>query len=352
MTDSTSLRAAVAYLNMLPFFADDSEVRLYDSPQALNHDLTAGRVIAGCSSVIAGLDAGLRVIQPRLGVAAEGDVDSVFIEPIGIANNSDCRSAWERFVVANLSGLKTEMPRAVSGQDGKSPAAPTVTILSSGASAQSLWIVKTLFLAQGYAVSVRIIGRELEQMSVSSIEKCLAGLGVAYPVHEGDLCCLLMIGDPALERRGTFACSEERPSAQSFDSPMNIHRMDVAALWQSYTGLPCVFALWFTPRGDNDERAQAAADRLLAKATEWSGFDGNRKLNLAVNFLKSRKQERLLSVLGHDAIVRYLDNLRFDLSDDSYAQSIATMDSLRQAQMSRERGRHSSVVQSESNVSF
>jgi predicted solute-binding protein len=352
MTESSSLRAAVAYLNMLPFFADDSEVKLYDSPQALNHDLTAGRVIAGCSSVIAGLDAGLRVIQPRLGVAAEGDVDSVFIEPIGISNNSECRSAWERFVSTNRNGLQKKLPNAAVDQNRKSGRARTVTILSSGASAQSLWIVKTLFLAQGYTVSVRIIGREFEQMPVASIEKQIPNLAASHPIHPDDLCCLLMIGDPALERRGTFAWSDERPSAQSTDSSMNLQRMDVAALWQSYTGLPCVFALWFTPCPVNDERADEAAARLLAKATEWNGFDGNRKLNFAVSFLKSRNQERLLSILGRDGIARYLDNLRFDLSDDSYAMSIATMAKLRQDQMNREPDRHNFTAQSESNVSL
>ena len=353
MTDSKSpLRAAVAYLNMLPFFADDSEVKLYDSPQALNQDLTAGRVIAGCSSVIAGLDAGLRVIQPRLGVAAEGDVDSVFIEPIGMTNNSDCRLAWERFVVANHTGLQKKIPSVAIEPNRKSDRAPTVTILSSGASAQSLWIVKTLFLAQGYAVALRIIDRELEQLSVCSIENHLPDLGVTYPRHEGDLCCLLMIGDPALERRGTFACSDERSSAQSSESSLNLHRLDVAALWQSYTGLPCVFALWFTPCGDNDDRAQAAADKLLAKATEWNSFDGSRKLNFAVRFLKSRNQERLLSILGHDGIARYLDNLRFDLSDDSYARSIAAMAQLRQAQISRPIARSKTVSTEEISVSL
>jgi predicted solute-binding protein len=352
MTESTSLRAAVAYLNMLPFFADDSEVKLYDSPQALNHDLTAGRVIAGCSSVIAGLDAGLRVIHPRLGVAAEGDVDSVFIEPIGVSTSQECRLAWERFVVANQDGLQKDMRWIASDHIDHSGRVPTVTILSSGASAQSLWIVKTLFLAQGYAVSVRIVGREFEQMPVATIEKQLPNLAASHPIHPDDLYCLLMIGDPALERRGTFACNDEGPSAQSSDSSINLHRMDVAALWQSYTGLPCVFALWFTPCGDNDDHAQAAADKLLAKATEWNSFDGMRKLSFAVRFLKSRNQERLLAILGHDGIARYLDNLRFDLSDDSYARSIATMAQLRQAQMNRERVRRNFTAQSESNLSF
>lgn len=316
----TARCAAVAYLNMLPFFADDPEITLYHSPQALNADLAAGRVVAGCSSVIAGLDAGLNIIKPRLGVAAEGDVDSVFIEPIGMDANPESRSVWQRFVTANEGGFKKNI---LPLEFDPERSTPSVTILSTGASAQSLWIVKSLFLAQGYAVHTRTVDLEVEQMPVRQIHEHVSRLGIWHPAKADDLCCLLMIGDPALERRA--ALPRERA---------DLNRLDVAALWQSYTGLPCVFALWFTPCAADDELTLRAAERLSQRAQQWTGMDVAEKFRFAARFFKSRNQERLLTLLGHEGICRYLDNLKFDLSDKSYAQSIAVMHELRQRQLS------------------
>lgn len=303
--------AAVAYLNMLPFFADNDRIVLYQRPTDLNHDLQAGHIGAGCSSVLAGLEAGLEPLMPLKGVAAENLVESVFIE--AFLGNDDDNTRWAQFRIANedrLTGLGTAP--LDTGSDEKAWTRE-VTLYSTGASAQSHWIVKSLFEAQGLKVTTVQLELELEQSSPDDLSRFWKSQ------QRSGLACLLSIGDPALERRLRYPCSAK------------LIRYDVAELWREATGTPCIFALWFRSPSLNHEH-RVAGQQICDALERWRNRPDHSKVKTGLSFLRHTGKHALADLLGSEGVLHYLNQLNFDLDEISFQKSFNLMRALYETQ--------------------
>src|SRR5690349_8109568 len=144
---------AVAYLNMLPFFAYAPDIELVPHPRALNTLAMKRQLDAACMSAIAGLSQGFQPIEPFTGVGAEYKVGSAFLEPI-VRTQSD-RLFWGEVHRRNINGLaefgRLDVIASVS--------TPKFYLLTSGASEQSEWLFCALLAAQGLqAVVLRVPG--------------------------------------------------------------------------------------------------------------------------------------------------------------------------------------------------
>ena len=335
MTAATSKGfGAVAYLNMLPFFADDPSILLCSTPAELNDLMRLGKVASGCSSVITGLANGLVPLVPLLGVAAERCVGSVYIEPLGLGKSRRQRALWSTWLACNAGGagrLGWSSHETATGARATS-SAQTLRLLTCGASAQSLWIVQTLASAQGLRVEVMSIPSTWHDADETQLLEMLSQVdhrtdhGGPYP-NRGDqdvLTALLVIGDPALLRKCRFRDSSAVSLDHAAPGPWP-WRLDVADLWSAFCGLPCIFALWFVGAQASADDTARAARTLSAYAQEWHSSTRDRRSRASCNFLASRGQGDLIRLMGEDALTRYLDNLRYDLSAPGYAESLRLM---------------------------
>lgn len=313
---------AVAYLNMLPYFYGDEDVILYRTPHALNEALASGTVDAGCSSVIAGLELGLEPLRPLAGVAAEAGVGSVFVEPV-MAGPLDAehwhsvRSALLRSTDPDSgfqSGLSLSVERLADISE--------VVILTTGASAQSLWLVQVLLRAIGLIPRVIDVDPRILDLSPEALaHECASASG------QGQLCCLLAIGDPALRRLYRFPLGNQGQM-----------RLDIGTLWKAYMGLPCLFALWFVQPGLPKRVLVGLSARLQACLSRWHALPKAARLSAAraflarswdscqVNDVHERRQVASLdSLMGPSGLAHYLECLCFDLAEPAFAASFERM---------------------------
>jgi|GEM_PF-4753830 len=219
---------AVAYVNMLPYF-HLGNVPLFPTPRALNEHARAGKLVGACTSAIAGLRAGWRPLVPLHGIGAEGEVRSVYIEPI-LLGDPVAESAKAVESVESVDWK--ELPDRLAGSMPKGARAlptsilPAVTLFTSGASEHSEWLACVLLKAVGHTVHV------VREPALAGVpEETLQRLIRDHA--KTPLAALLLIGDPALFR------GVRLPAAPRFD---------LAQLWRAATGLPCVFAVWFDCR--------------------------------------------------------------------------------------------------------
>lgn len=311
---------AVAYLNMLPYFFGDEGVVLYRTPQELNGALAAGEVDAGCSSVVAGFELGLEPLWPMAGVAAEAGVRSVYVEPVVVSEAE--RLLWEN-VRAALSAPRSQDHAADAGLGlaWSQAKISEVQLLTTGASAQSLWLCENLFSAIGLHTRVMRVDPSLLQWSPQSIATSLG------PAAESQLRCILAIGDPALKRLYLYPESEHVPL-----------RFDVGELWRDHTGLPCLFALWFARKNLSEPFRRALCERLRVGLSRWNGLTQEQRRDAALAFLERSEADArgpsgqtesqppgLGQIMGHSALADYLACLCFDLSAPAFAASFRCM---------------------------
>lgn len=335
---------AVAYLNMLPFFADDPQVLLCESPAKLNALLSSGALLAGCCSVIAGLEAGLEPLVPHMGVAAEATVGSVYLEPLGLGSDDNQMELWSQWLTANRNGAsRVDRVHTQSHTFTWPRICGRLRVLTCGASAQSLWIVKTLWRLQGFETEVLAIPEMWhtwpEDKILQALQAQAQATAQAQPVADDlpTLTALLVIGDPALVRKHSMpgssrAAGSKNPGKDTHEWPQRWPwRLDVADLWASFSGLPCLFALWFASRQSSPSDRVAAAETLAAATQKWLARPSKERAQVACGFLAERGIPDLLWSHGTAELERYLNNLRYDLNLPSYAASLQLMGDLARA---------------------
>ncbi|MEY3901026.1 MAG: hypothetical protein RL189_332 [Pseudomonadota bacterium] len=230
---TTQSFAAVAYLNMLPFFADDASIRLYPTPRTLNSEKP--QCNAYCSSLIAGLSDGNRPLTSQLGVFSSGAVQSVFIEPV---IHSETHAKFWKQLEEFWSHRHPSPAEALRDSETHG----RIVLRSSGASEQSVWMLKVLSALGGFSIEV-LIDSPSTPPSTSS-----ASNGEKKPPE-----ARLWIGDPALERR-----------LQSPDA----YRIDLGQVWNTHMGHRAWFAGWFTPSAQVHHTSQTVAE-LYGRIKVW-----------------------------------------------------------------------------------
>jgi predicted solute-binding protein len=310
MTTSAPRLGAVAYLNMLPFFAEDPGMMLTETPAQLNSLMAAGAVDAGCSSLIAGLRNGLVPLSPALGVAAESGVGSVYLEPLGLSRHPNQSEAWQKWV--------TDLRNAYRVGPAPNTSPTHLRILTCGASAQSLWLVQTMAHWLGMATTVLPVPEVWHTLDEKHLLQALDRQD-----NSTTLTALLVIGDPALLRDHAFPVESIRSQAMPWP-----WRLDVADLWSSFTGLPCIFALWFAAQNSSQDLTQLTSRHLATCIERWQQRSRSQKWAAAQEFLQTRENHELLDKLGPERIGAYLDNLRFELDGPEHRESLAIMKTL------------------------
>lgn len=228
--ESSPQLAAVAYLNMLPFFAGNSQFQLLSSPQSLN--LNGSRFDAYCSSLIAGLQAGKTPLSSTLGVFSCGAVMSVFIEPV--LHKESHEVFWQQ-----LSKLWMHHHPSPIEALGNHEHHGTIVLRSSGESAQSIWMFEVLCALAGF--NVEVLNEDAPGISPDP-EK---------PLPEAKL----FIGDKALLRR------RNAPHAL---------RLDLGELWTQHTGYKAWFAAWFAGQPQSANSVEKIETMLSKQVDEWS----------------------------------------------------------------------------------
>lgn len=315
MNSRTPVRlGAVEYLNMLPFFFEDPHVELFPTPAALNRALAQGNVHAGCSSVAAGLDLRLREMRPLTGVAARSSVGSVYLELVSAGSESE--NAWNalRSFTAEAAFAVSEKlrERALRLLEAEWATFDSVEILTSGASAQSLWIVRQFFERLKKCVQIRQIASAANLASPGELHR----MGQGALKKRGIFSLFLVIGDQALLRKCLVP--------EMIDGA----RLDIAKLWQSQTGLPCLFALWFLHPQLSDSLIQLISETVRESLLRWGELTAGGKFELARGFLVRTGRGQLAELLGTDRLAMYMENLCFDLDEPMAERSFSLMQSL------------------------
>jgi predicted solute-binding protein len=266
--------AAVAYLNMLPFFSDDATIELFATPRSLNQSHT--QCSAYCSSLIAGLNAQKLPITHEVGVFCSGAVQSVFIEPEIISESH--AAFWQR--LEDLWALRHPNPIAALGDTqihGK------IILKTCGASEQSVWMFKVLSALAGFTVDV-------------------------HPNTETDFSdkhppqARLWIGDPALERRR--ACP-------------NAYRIDLGSIWNSHTGQKAWFAGWFAGESFNEHQCTQISQELNHRAKTWVSRSEFSRWCAIYKFLESQNSVLLNPLAESSPSSSWLtkDEMHWDVRD-------------------------------------
>ena len=264
---------AVAYLNMLPFFADDPRVELYATPRLLNNSKSISN--AYCSSLIAGLNAGKNPVSNRYGVFSSGPVQSVYIEPL-IATDAHAEF-WHR--LEQLWAHRQPDPVAALSDSG---AHGRVILRTCGASEQSVWMVRVLTALAGFRIEVMT---DADPHPLAQAEK-------SPPEAR------LWIGDPALERRSY--CKD-------------VYRIDIGEVWNSHTGYKAWFAGWFAGSAYEDAN-QIELTRLLMNKTEgWAQRSEFSRWCATFKFLESQK-----SILLNSQSLQSTDVVNLSQEDQSW----------------------------------
>lgn len=337
---------------MLPYLIHEGEISCErePTPLRLNHRARRGDFDGACLSAIAGFNiqrSGIAGVEPlQFGVGARGAVGSVYLEPVEIFQSGEInshfgekisgREFWKHFREKNNNSLvqkrseenfdfqQLQLGKMVEDEENKPL---QVTILASAASEQSEWLVRQLIAAQDYELVFKKIETPSNLFLPSELSLLARTLQISGP------CALLVIGDPALERRMLFSGEEVAGS-----------RLDVATLWQDATGLPCIFASWFSlPRRVENKVRQSrenlsVGEDLLQVRTEikcevekfaadavnrWNAFSAERKWNSAKKFLSKNLQSSLLlqrvlanEIFMKEFLLHYLEGLSFKFDDE------------------------------------
>lgn len=266
--------AAVAYLNMLPFFTDDATVELFATPRSLNQSHKQCSVY--CSSLIAGLSAQKQPITHEVGVFCSGTVQSVFIEPEIISESH--AAFWQR--LEDLWAIRHPNPVAALGDTqihGK------IILKTCGASEQSVWMFKLLSALAGFTVEVQ--------------PNTQTNFSDKHPPQ-----ARLWIGDPALERRR--ACP-------------NAYRIDLGAIWNSHTGQKAWFAGWFAGESFNEQQRAQINQELTHRAKAWISRSEFSRWCAIYKFLESQNSV-LLKPLAESSPSNSLltkDEMHWDVRD-------------------------------------
>lgn len=259
--------AAVAYLNMLPFFVEDASVELFASPRSLNS--SERECDAYCSSLISGLKSETQLLTSQVGIFSSGRVESVFIEPVV---RSDAHAIfWKQ--IEEYWGQRNPDPLRVLEQTN---VCGQIVLRSSGASEQSVWMLQILTALAGFRVE---ISQEHEGCSVDSSQDTQ----IIYPEAR------LWIGDPALERRLAFP---------------NNYRIDLGHVWNSHIGHKAWFAGWFVGRDSAPEHQDLTEDlvtELRKRANAWTARSDFSRWCEVYKFLESRKSSLLKFLSENEA---------------------------------------------------
>ncbi len=289
---------AVSYLNMLPFFYDDPEIWRADSPSILNNAVRSGKIDVACMSAVAGLRLGWTPLIPSLGVGARSEVKSVYLEPL-MRNSSD-EEFWNQFVHQNSNGLLNCPDLAPFGKGTAGTNADRfrqVNILTSGASEQSEWLSQKILGTQALETQIFKIDESLNLAQQGELQQYLESSLISNIAFRAECpTALLVIGDPALER------------ALLIDAL----RLDLATLWNDYSGLPCIFAIWFARPGSETRNV---SDRLKNNIRRWKSLKDKEKEKQIIDFLNSNSNS--LRHLTEDSVTllrQYIQNIRYDIS--------------------------------------
>lgn len=278
--------AAVGYLNMLPYFFDRSDIRLFSTPAQLNDAIRCGEVDAACTSAIASLQTDFLPIFPMLGVGSQREVGSVFLEPFFF--DDEHQMFWKDF---------WSRPRLKKSID--------LTIVTSGASEQSLWLAQLFFSWKGYQTSIYKV-QQSEAFSLTSTN--FTDLRKSF---SSDYAVYLSIGDVALIRyfKNIFVNTKRL-------------RWDVATLWRSFQNLPCAFAFWTAKPTLDEQVRKKIYSESCASIERWQNLAPTERYHFVLNFLR-QKNDPLYLVLSEGAysyeVERYFGNLDFVFST-SYSQ--------------------------------
>ncbi|MEN9824466.1 MAG: hypothetical protein RI953_211 [Pseudomonadota bacterium] len=232
VSNSTPMKlAAVAYLNMLPFFADAQDVELFPTPRALNS--SDQNCVAYCSSLVAGLSANKTPVTHQYGVFSSGPVLSVFLEPI--IHTESHATFWKQ-----LEELWAHRhPDPVAGLN-QADAHGEIILRSSGASEQSVWMSNVLCALAGFkTISVHDDAPSALPLNAN---------GKKNPEAR------LWIGDAALERRLA------EPST---------YRIDLGQIWNSHTGHKAWFAGWFAGHAHEKIQLNDFENEIQRRIDSW-----------------------------------------------------------------------------------
>ncbi|MBM3380845.1 MAG: hypothetical protein FJY29_00170 [Betaproteobacteria bacterium] len=252
--------AAVAYLNMLPFFFEKSQFTLFVSPQALNAE--SAKFDAYCSSLIAGLDAGKTPLTLKHGVFSKGPVMSVFVEPV--LHKESHLNFWnqlrELWIHRHPNPIAAFQLHECHG---------TVILRTAGESAQSVWMFRVLCAMAGF--DVKVLG-ETEAFTSPNPEK---------PFPEARL----YIGDAALFRLKNI------PKAL---------RLDLGEFWTSHTGHRAWFAGWFEGRSTSSAMQAALEKTLSLQVDSWNDCSEFARWCRCFAFLEAQKLSSAQAVYNED----------------------------------------------------
>lgn len=245
--------AAVAYLNMLPFFAGNIDFQLLSSPQALNLD--GSRFDAYCSSLIAGLKAGKIPLSSTLGIFSRGAVMSVFIEPA--LHKESHEVFWQQLSKLWMHHHPTPIA-ALNNHEHHG----TIVLRSSGESAQSVWMFEVLCALAGFKVEV--LTDDAPGISPDP-EK---------PLPEAKL----FIGDNALLQR--------RNAPQAL-------RLDLGELWTQHTGYKAWFAAWFVGQPQSLFSVENIESVLFKQIDAWTNASEFSRWCQCYSFLETNAKSPL-----------------------------------------------------------
>jgi hypothetical protein len=289
--------AAVAYLNMLPFFVDDDLFELHASPRALNQ--SSLKCAAYCSSLVAGLAAGRRPLSNRIGVFSSGAVHSVFLEPMIYSEAhalfwQQMEKLWSCRHPDAVAGLKSS---ACQGH---------IVLRSAGASEQSEWMVKVLCALAGFKVDVDYDPQPFPMHpSQPSLPLDLLQTPSTPITRPPEV--RLWIGDAALERR--------------LVSP-NVYRIDVGHVWTNHTGMRAWFAGWFAGLSDSQIAEGELTDLMMKRIEQWNGRSDFSRWCAVHSFLNARESGLLSRAVQdeqhwelRDAVGEYFTHLEHVIDD-------------------------------------
>jgi predicted solute-binding protein len=300
-------KGAVAYLNMLPYFAFSKNITLFKSPRELNDAARNGQVTQACMSAIAGIQADFRPTSPLMGIGARRHVQSVYLEPIALSPEDT--EFWSKIQEQNAGGLAHVVPHHGSFRAPQK----VIHMLSTGTSEHSEWVFRTLLQVQGFRCQVHRVPQAWGLKSFAELRHA------AKDLVGNEKCALLVIGDPALAREALFPCA----AAENL-------RFDLAEFWFSFSQLPCVFAVWFDTQNLPCDTVSKSNDLPLVESLKmWKSTPDFQKGQIVESFLRkhSASAEILLNSTPMESLLAYLDNIEF-IFDDEFEKTLHTYQQL------------------------
>lgn len=286
---------AVSYLNMLPYFLDDSEVICFPSPAQLNENIDSNLDLVGCSSAVFGLRSGCHLVE-GFGISAQSKVRSVFLAPHEVKASQG--KTWDEVRCRVFQPPPDWMSKLGLASPGSAPVA--IRVFSNAHSAQSQWLFQCLFAYSGFRLEFWNTSDSILSLPTPEFEEWLISeKGGEYAPRDNAITARLFIGDLAL--RNWFERTESQRE----------RCLDLADLWNEWTGLPCVFAGWCT-RSTHVNQAEVRA-KIELKLLKWEGLSSPEKRLAIGRYVKTHPQTNL-KPLDLDFLSDYLDGIRFRFS--------------------------------------